>query len=241
MEESVQSCRALKLKGIKGIVATPHYIPGSTYVASAKTVNQKVSELESIISEKVPGLNILKGMELYISPELPDLLKSKEVLTLNDTKYILVETSLNSVPPYMEDVLFKLQLDGYIPVLAHPERYCNVLDMDRIENLVSKGVLLQVNLNSIMGKYGKDVRLFATRLLTRGLAHFAATDSHGRSDRFTNVEAVKTLLRGFIGMGNAEKLLVSNPQRLVDNKDVEYLKPVQSKSFFRMFKDRFKL
>ncbi len=241
MEESLNSCKTLKNNGVNEIIATPHFIPGSNYVASPETVRKKVDELRKVIAQEVPGLNIYEGMELYITPELPELLKSKTVLSLNGSKYALVETSFSKIPSYIEDVFFRLQVEGYIPVFAHPERYCAILDMNRIEKFISKGVLLQLNLNSIVGKYGEAEKSFAIKLLTRGLAHFAATDSHRSPGRLSHVGGIERILTEHIDTESADILLNINPQRLLDNKEIEYIKPAPKKSLFSMFKEKFNL
>ncbi len=237
MKQSVDSCRTLKERGIRAVIATPHYIPGTTFNAPPEVVFKKIAELKSALAGEAPGLDIYPGMELFITPELPELLKAKEVLPLNGTKYLLVETSLNNVPAFVEDVIFRLQVDGYIPVLAHPERYGGSMDVEKIRGYVSKGLLTQVNAGSIDGRFGKAAKAFALKLLSAGLVHFAATDSHGSSRRFASVEETRRSLTGLIGGDNAHKLLYSNPQRLVNNEDIEYPDPAPAKrSFFKIFR-----
>lgn len=238
LEESVQSCRILKKNGVNKIIATPHYIPNSNYAASPETVRQKLDELREILVEEVPGLNIYEGMELYMTPELPELLKSKAVLSLNGSKYVLVETSLSTIPAYIEDIFFRLQVDGYIPVFAHPERYCNLLDVKKIEEFISKGILLQINLGSITGKYGEAQRSFAVKLLTGGLVHFAATDSHRKH---AHGDGFEKILTNHIDIESAQKLLYHNPKRLLENKDIECIKATPKKSIFVVLKEKFNL
>jgi protein-tyrosine phosphatase len=232
LDESVGLCRALISKGISGIVATPHYIPGTKYIATSECVREKVRELQMLLADEAPKLKIYAGMELFITPELPELLKSGTVIPLNNSRYILVEMSTNSVPNYIDDVLFKLQLDGYIPVFAHPERYHKSMGIERIQSFIAKGALMQINTGSIIGKHGKEVRQFADILLKAGVVHFIATDSHRSADRFASVANTREILKDAIGSENAEKILFTNPQRLIDNLDIEYMEPVQQKRGF---------
>lgn len=238
LDESVGLCRALIAKGITGIVSTPHYIPDTKFMAPSECVREKAGELQRVLADEALQLKIYTGMELFITPELPDLLKSGTVLSLNDTKYILVEMSTNSVSNYMDDVLFKLQLDGHIPVFAHPERYHRSMDIERIQSLISKGALMQVNTGSIIGKHGKEVRQFADKLLKAGAVHFIATDSHRNADRFISVAGIRRILIDIVGHENTERILFTNPQRLINNMDIEHMEPVQIKrSFFKKLRE----
>ena len=152
---------------------------------------------------------------------------------MNGTRYILIETSLNNIPTYMEDIFYKLQLEGYIPIFAHPERNRKInMDFTLIERLISNGVLIQVNHDSLMGKYGKDVKKSTEILLTKGLAHFIATDTHYVNERFKGVNELSKTLIELIGEENTEKLINVNPSRVIGNHEVENIAPTMEKKFF---------
>jgi protein-tyrosine phosphatase len=233
LDESVQVCIMLKNKGVDSIVATPHYIVGSTYQSNAAAVTKMVDQLNKVLMQKVPEFEIKPGMEVFITPDLIDLIKTNEIITLNGSRYILVETSLNNIPIYMEDVFYKLRIEGYIPIFAHPERNRKInTNMKLAEKLVSNGVLIQVNHDSLVGRYGKDVKNFTETLLRKGLVHFIATDTHCENDRFKGAGEFSDILAELVGRENAEKLISINPSRVVNNLAIEKISPTIEKKFF---------
>lgn len=233
LDESIQVCNMLKNKGVKSIVATPHYIVGSTYQTNSAVVTSMVDQLNKVLKQKVPQLEIKPGMEVFITPDIIDLIKSNEILTLNGSKYILIETSLNSIPIYLEDVFYKLRIEGYIPIFAHPERNRIInTNFKLVEKLISNGVLIQVNHDSLAGRYGKTIKNFAETLLKKGLVHFIATDTHCVNDRFKGTEYLTKTIDELIGKENAEKLISINPSRVISNLSVENISPVAKKVFF---------
>ncbi|KNY26605.1 tyrosine-protein phosphatase [Pseudobacteroides cellulosolvens] len=233
LDESVQVCSMLKSRGVNRVIATPHYIVGSTYQTNAASVTHITQQLNEVLLQKVPEFEIMPGMEVFITPDIIDLIKSNEILTLNGTRYILIETSLNNISTYMEDIFYKLQLEGYIPIFAHPERNRKInMDFKLIERLISNGVLIQVNYDSLMGRYGKDVKKFTEILLKKGLVHFIATDTHCVSERFKGTGELSKILLELIGNENTEKIININPSRILENREVEKIIPAIEKKFF---------
>lgn len=232
LDDSIQVCSMLKNRGISRVIATPHYIVDSTYQTNGASVISMTEQLNEALLQKVPGFEVKPGMEVFMTPDIIDLIKCNEILTLNDTRYILVETSMNSIPNYMEDVFYKIQLEGYIPIFAHPERNSKIyMNFNLIEKLISNGVLIQINHDSIMGKYGKNVKRFTESLLQKGLAHFIATDTHYVNEYFKGVEYFSKFLIELIGKENAEILMDVNPLRLWNNSEVVNIS-VSKKKFF---------
>ena len=224
----------LKSKGINKVIATPHYIVNSTYQTNGASVISMVEQFNKALLQKVPGFEVRPGMEVFMTPDIIDLIKCNEILTLNDTKYILIETSLNSIPKYMEDVFYKIQLEGYIPIFAHPERNSKInMNFKLIEELISNGVLIQIDHDSIMSRYGKNVKKFAESLLKKGLVHFIATDTHDVNERFKGVEEFSKFLAELIGKENAEILTDINPLRVWENSEVVNISPTKKKFFLK--------
>ena len=135
------------------------------------------------------------GNECYITPNLLQYVEEKEGSTLNDTNYVLVELPMGEYLMYTEEVLFDLQLKGYRPILAHPERYGFFReDLNKLGELVKKGIYTQMNLPSLSGQYGKKVQKAAKTLVEHQLIHFAGRDSHSDRRRSPKVqEAIEEL------------------------------------------------
>lgn len=165
--------------GIRRIVATPHFIKGS-YEPSVKKVLFLTEELNKKIKREGLNLEILPGMEVYLEPDLPQMLKRGEILTLNNQKkYLLLEFPLDSIPSHSERVFYELRLQGIMPIIAHPERNQEVLqNPQKLLPLVEKGLLTQVTTSSLEGHFGSKCREVANLLLKHKLAHLIATDAH---------------------------------------------------------------
>ena len=100
------------------------------------------------------------------------------MLTIGE-KYVLVETGFINEPAYLREVLFKMRLKGYKPILAHPERYLYMQTKpEKLEELFDSGVFLQINTMSLGGYYGKPAQKFAEMMITKGFVHFLGSDCH---------------------------------------------------------------
>jgi len=233
LEESMEVCRMLSNKGITEVVATPHYITDSTYKTSSKEIVKMVDLLNDKLSKEAVKLKVHSGMEVFLSPEIMDLIRSKEVLTLNNSNYILVETYLNNVPVYFEDLFYQMQIEGLSPILAHPERNSRInQDISMVEKYFNSGIVIQMNIDSLIGKYGSRVKSFAQKILVSGLVHVICTDTHCVNNRYKNVTEIEEILTRMVGSENMEKLLYTNPEKVLNNEVVEELEPVEIKRTF---------
>jgi protein-tyrosine phosphatase len=231
LEESIELCRKLKDSGVRGIVATPHYISGDQYMPQPETIKKKVSTLQEILNKQDIKLEIYTGMEVFASHDTCDKLKSGEILTINDSHYILIEFSLNVVPKHALDLLFSIQVEGYTPIVAHPERYSTEFRKSALLNeLVEKGVLLQINSGSVLGKHGKSAKSAAVKMLKEGIVHLVSSDSHGGRRVLDDCKVLEDQLVRMCGWNNARKIMYINPSRVIEDKETESM--VKNKKFF---------
>src|SRR5579875_1386802 len=165
--------------GITTIVATPHRNPWS-YREGRADAERRLLEVRQACQREGIALCLLLGGESHIAPDLPHQLETGLALTINGSRYLLIEWPLADYPPYSDQVIFELQVRGIIPVVAHAERYRFVQrDPQGLARQVERGVLAQVTASSLLGEFGPRVRRVSEDLLTRGLAHLIASDSHG--------------------------------------------------------------
>jgi len=188
-EQSLEMAYIASEDGIRKIVATPHFIKGS-YEPPVQEVLFLTEEFNQRIKKVGLNLEILPGMEVYLELELPAMIKSGEVLTINnEKKYILVEFPPDSIPPHSERILYELQLQGIMPILAHAERNQIIReDPKRLIPFVEKGLLTQVNTSSLQGHFGPKCQEVAKLLLKHKMAHFLATDAHYMSNRMPRMK-----------------------------------------------------
>jgi protein-tyrosine phosphatase len=181
--ESIEMAKEAYSEGITTIIATPHHKNGS-YENDAKTVNSAVDQLNKRLEKEKLPVTICQGQEIRIYGELIDDLLDQSILSLNGSKYILVEFPSDHVPRYAEKLLFDIQLKGYIPIIAHPERNREIMTNPHLLlNLVKKGAASQVTAASLAGKFGKKIKKFSLQLVESNLTHFMASDAHNRTNR----------------------------------------------------------
>lgn len=220
--------------GFSTVVATPHTLLDRVSNESIRSgdaesspdmgghvsppLRADVRELDE--ASKSRGITLLCGGEIRLTPDVHtagDLLQRS---TLGDSRAVLVDFPSGSWPFYAEDALFQLQLLGYTPVLAHPERYWS--DPEKIEiarNLVARGVLLQVTLGSVVGAFGKPAFTMAVHLLEAGLVHVVATDAHGIGPRLDSVARAIPWIELRYGSDALTALLAENPAAILANEE----------------------
>lgn len=164
--------------GIKNFITTPHVL-GNVYPNSTAVIKEKLAVVQKELEKReIKGISIQAAAEYMLDEEFSALLEQKDILVLKDN-YILVEMSYFSAPINLYEVLFKIQLKGYKPVLAHPERY-NFYhsDFKSYYKLKQAGCLFQLNLLSLTDQYGKGVQKISEKLLKENLYDFVGTDTH---------------------------------------------------------------
>jgi protein-tyrosine phosphatase len=164
--------------GIKNFITTPHVL-GSVYPNSSEVIKQQLAAVKKELEKrKIKGISIQAAAEYMLDEEFSALLDQKDILVLKDN-YILVEMSYFSAPLNLYELLFKIQLKGYKPVLAHPERYHFYhTDFKNYYQLKQAGCLFQLNLLSLTAQYGKGVQKTSEKLLKENLYDFVGTDTH---------------------------------------------------------------
>ena len=194
LHETLKILELWQSLGVKEVWLTPHImedIPNKT-----KELKEKCEEVKTVAP---------KGMDLHLSAEnmMDNLflqrLEQQELLPIGqDRRHLLVETSYYNPPMDMHRFIERIKESGYIPVLAHPERY-QYMDMNHYKMWKEKGVLLQLNVPSLVGAYGPEVQYKAEKLLDKGMYDYCGTDTH--SMRF-----VEYFLNGKISKNTVRKV-----------------------------------
>jgi protein-tyrosine phosphatase len=211
-------CEAGRL-GIKVIVATPH-IRDQTFN------HEKLQENFENLSRKASdyGIILKLGCEAYIHPDIVALYKSKKILTLGNSRHILIEFPFNQLPLYVNDLLYRLQLEGTAVVIAHPERYRYFVDdFNLFLRFLDAGCLMQLDAASIIGKHGSHVKSFCKKVLKLKKAHFVASDAHCTEHyRDWYLKSMKKVQQ-WTGEEYTEALYFKNAARILDNMKEEIL------------------
>ena len=177
LEESIQLVRALHKMGVNRIIATPHRTD-ETFENSVETIQPAFDQLkQALATEQIP-VTIDYSFEYRMDEGFMQLLKENKIRPLSKN-YVLVENSFIQALWNLDELLFDLKLKGFIPILAHPERYAYYHQHKEVyDKLHHTGCLFQVNILSFAGHYGKPVKETALWLLKKGYIDFCGTDIH---------------------------------------------------------------
>jgi protein-tyrosine phosphatase len=217
LAESLAIARQFVSEGVCRVAATAHLDPERGNGADAATVRRLTEEVRAVVIGEGIDLEVLPGNELYLTPEAPDLLQNGMVSPLGDSSYVLVELSLQSGtrPLFLDDTVFRIELAGYSVILAHPERYGFVQrDASSLDDLVDRGVALQLTAPALLGEYGSRVKATAKELLSRGSYALAASDRHHPGAN-RSLSALHERIREQTDMDTADLLLCHNPARVL--------------------------
>lgn len=176
--------------GFTKCITTPHTIE-HVWDNTKEAILEKHREVSNLSPDLSKKVNLQVASEYMMNDSFVKLFQSEPLLTLK-SNYVLVEMSYLNPPIQLYDILFKLQLAGYTPVLAHPERYAFFHNnLSEYKKLKKAGCLFQLNLLSTMGYYGPDVTAAAEKLLKKGMIDFTGSDAHHQN----HIEAFSKKIR----------------------------------------------
>jgi len=214
-------------EGIRAIVATPHQLGG--YVDNRPAIiRSRSAQLQQLLAQKGIPITIYPGADVRIEPELPELIRSGQVLTLADNgRYMLLELPHETFFP-LQSLLRRLAVLGVRGILSHPERNRAILRQPQLaEQIVEIGCLMQVTAGSLLGSFGPQVQRLAEWLIIEGLAHFVATDAHGSRSRRPLLGQAMDQVARLTDRETAWRLCVENPAAVVAGRGIRPNGPVE--------------
>lgn len=218
MEETRRMLLIAYEEGIRQIIATPHFIVGGANTPLPK-LTQLCNEVNRIAENVAEDFHVFLGNELLYSSELIPALKAGEAMTLAGTRYILVEFITDVHFREIRDGLNNCIYAGYIPILAHAERYhCLLKTPSLVSILIGLGAYIQINFNYIKGGLFDSKVRFCHRLLKTKQVHFVGTDAHGAYHRVPHAKTEINFLRRRFGDNTVTQLLLNNPMTMLKNK-----------------------
>ena len=226
-------------RGVTGMVATPH----SQDVASrggVATVEERLATMRRALAERHIQVELMAGMEQRLVPELPELLEQGSCLTLNGSRYVLVELDFHQWANYTEEVLFHVQLLGMVPLLAHVERQATIQERSALlAEVVERGALAQITASSVVGGFGLEAQRVSERLLHEGLVHIVASDAHqATGPREPFLAGAARRLEQLVGQEAAHTLLYDNPASIVAGGSVTPISPSRRSGLLGRFLHR---
>lgn len=219
-EDAIKALEQAKEDGIMGICSTPHVICGKTDTNAFQNILLRQQELMEIAKEM--GLYIYSGAEMFMNIDFLDSLDNGIFQTLNESRYMLVEFDLSRdihYISYIDEYLDELFCRGFIPIIAHVERFFPTgLDLEMVENWLEMGCLLQTNRTSLMGFQGKVIQRNAHHLVKNKMIHLVASDTHRTvGNRIEKLSDAYQVVIKLTDTEYADQLFLRNPLIILDD------------------------
>lgn len=220
MRQSVHMLRIAAAEGISRIILTPHQKAGHRCV-SPEGIDRRMGLLQKEINRQKIPMRLYSGSELFYRHGIEELLAEGKLKTLAGSAYCLVEFFPEENYAYICDGLSRLSSFGYHPIMAHVERYGQVMEENRAEELKRRtGCLYQVNAASLTGENGFVWKSRSRRLLKNDLVEFIATDAHDEVERRPRLGRCADWLERRLGREAMERLLIRNPEAVLENREL---------------------
>ena len=190
------------------------------YHNTGPQIRQAVQDLQQELDAQGVALQLTTGADVHVVPDFVAGLRSGHLLSLADSRYVLVEPPHHVAPPRLHDLFFQLIVAGYVPILTHPERLGWIkAHYAAIQELARAGTWMQITAGSLTGGFGKTARYWAERMLDEGLVHILATDAHNTQRRPPNLSQGRDIAAKRVGDGEAEHLVVTRPLGIMNNQE----------------------
>ncbi|RJQ16210.1 MAG: hypothetical protein C4560_09745 [Nitrospiraceae bacterium] len=221
IKESLQLLRHAEEEGIRRVVTTPHVYNISDMMQREKIENAFNQLKEAALMENI-RITLIWGAELMIDYRIISEIEMLHYYTINrEGRFVLLELPMHEIPPYTQSVIYELMLEGVTPIIAHPERNASIImNHEKLEELLLKGAMAQLNAGSLLGEYGNKVRKTSELLLKKGYISFIGSDVHSYSKNRGPMLNAADIMSKFISDDEIEKIFHSNTDRMVESKHI---------------------
>ena len=220
MDEAVDLCRMSADEGIDTIVATPHVLRGRWKNTSRAQLETKLAELREQVGD---APRLLLGSEYFFAHDVAEVMRGGAIIPLAGSRYILVEFASNAIPPLVLQPLHAVMLDGWTPIIAHPERNTVLQSKPELVAAMARaGVKMQVTTGSAVGEFGEEAHAAAIQFLRAGFVHFMATDAHNRQRRPPRFRQARERVAELCGEPVAQALFFDNPRAVAEGRGLPY-------------------
>ena len=217
LEQSISMVNEAKEVGFTKIISTSHYME-NYYECDEEKRKQLIKQLQS----EVQGIELYLGNEIYITNNIIELLKNGKASSINNTRYVLFEFPLITTKPMNDkEIIYRLVENGYIPIIAHPERYPFIQENpEYLFELEDMGALFQANYGSIIGMYGLKAKRTLKILLRNNLISFFGSDVHRPEQVYNKIPKIIKKLKKIISDEEFEEFTEINPQKVLNNEEI---------------------
>ena len=209
IEKSLQMLKGSVLQGVTDVILTPHC--RAHYNETPQSLKNSFDDFVKIVTENGIKVNLYLGQEIFINKHIKEKLQNGEHLTLNGSKYILLE------PDYVEcevtEAVYELTRIGYIPIVAHVERFPYITEQDVVE-IKELGGLIQVNASALFCNDFRTDKKRVKRFLKAGLVDFVASDIH--SNRENYMQKAYKYVKSKYGINYADAVFILNAKKIIE-------------------------
>lgn len=221
LDNSLEILTKAEEAGFSDIILTPHYIEGY-YENTKPVISEKIKELKKAVYSEDIIINLYQGNEIFLTENSPRLIQEQYIATLANSRYVLFEVPFTTKMLNLEEIVCDFIERGYIPVLAHPERFSFIQeDPTSLIKLLKLGVLAQSNYGSFEGFYGKESKQTAEILLENRLIQFLGSDTHRHGQIYQNIDKIIKRLESITGDAKyINELTTINPKKIINDLDI---------------------
>ncbi len=218
--ESLEMIEIARDGGTRGIVVTPHSYSSPTELNFWDAdMKKRFINLQKEVDERGTGIKLFPGQEIFGRGEFVEHLLSGDLITINDSRYPLIEFPFTERSEYVLKKMQQLLAEGYVPVIAHPERYSFVSEnFDSLVKLKKMGCLVQVNTGSFKGVFGHTAKSVSEKILGMRMADVVASDAHSPFMRSPFLADAHEHISEKYSTDYAERLLSRNPKLIIQDK-----------------------
>ena len=214
MEESLWMLNKEYQEGVRHVILTPHF-RYDMFEPHMNIVTRQFMQLRrAAMNIGDEGMRLYLGCELHSSMDMVECLKKGRRLTLAGSRYVLVEFSNGDEKNYIEERVRSLLMNGFIPIIAHVERYkATRNDIGFLTELKDMGAHIQVNADTISGQDGFGAKTFARKVMKHGLLDFVGSDGHRKTERIPEIGKCVAKMEKTMGSEYVKTIFIKNPRK----------------------------
>jgi len=218
LEAALEMAREAQEEGVRVIVASPHTMNG-VYEVSREEVLEATKDLQQEVDKAELDLLLVPATELHLSADPLEILNNGGAMAVGDGNHVIIELPASQVPPFTADMLFRLQLGGFTPIINHPERNTQIQRRpSELSSLLQAGALAMLTASSIAGDFGDAIQRTARQLLQKGSYAFMVSDAHGfGTRRFSCLSRGIAAASRVIGREAAVALVTTRPAEVLES------------------------
>lgn len=227
MPTAVALLRAAADGGTAAIVATTHSAEVLQFGFDAAAMQARLAAVQAAAQAAGVAITVAYGTEIFLENDSVQRLREGRLFPLNQTRHVLIEPPFGALPLYLDQALFELQTNGYIPIMAHPERNAEVQDQPRrLEEWAARGALIQMSAASLLGGFGRAAQRTAKLAVGRRLCHLIASDAHDPVRRPPMLRPAYDAVAREFGADVAQALFVTYPAAVFADRALSLPEPL---------------